>query len=167
MGFEVKIDLSWIFIAILIVWSLAQGLFPFFYSGLSTTAYWLMGFGGCLGLLFSIIFYEVSLPGGPAAPHADKGDYLVYLRRCGGDAGGADQGRVAAAYSERAGPTLRGGHDCRCGDEDAAEALSKMNGNGSTWLMVTKADRLIGILSLKDLLKLFSLKMELETSDTR
>ena len=59
-GFEVKIDLSWIFVAVLIAWSLAIGYFPFRYKNLSTQTYWLMGIVGVLGLFASIIFHELS-----------------------------------------------------------------------------------------------------------
>jgi len=58
-GFEVKIDLSWIVIAVLITWSLATGLFPNYYKGLPTTTYWWMGIFGALGLFFSIVFHEL------------------------------------------------------------------------------------------------------------
>lgn len=47
-------------------------------------------------------------------------------------------------------------------DTDALQALSAMSRNGVSRLMVTDGDRLLGILTLKDLLKFFSLKMELE-----
>lgn len=59
-GFEVKIDLSWIVLAILITWSLAEGLFPYYYKDLSRGTYWWMGAFGALGLFFSIIFHEMS-----------------------------------------------------------------------------------------------------------
>ncbi len=59
-GFEVKIDLSWLLLAILITWSLAQGLFPHFYPDLSTQSYWWMGALGALGLFLSIVFHELS-----------------------------------------------------------------------------------------------------------
>jgi Zn-dependent protease/predicted transcriptional regulator len=58
MGFEVKIDFSWIIIAILIAWSLSSGLFPFYYRDLSTGTYWVMGILGALGLFLSIIAHE-------------------------------------------------------------------------------------------------------------
>jgi Zn-dependent protease len=45
---------------------------------------------------------------------------------------------------------------------DAMEALSRMSRTGASRLMVVDGDRLLGILSLKDLLSFFSLKMELE-----
>ena len=44
----------------------------------------------------------------------------------------------------------------------ALEALSRMSRTGASRLMVVDEDRLLGILSLKDLLRFFSLKMELE-----
>jgi Zn-dependent protease len=58
LGFEVRLDLSWIIIAVLVTWSLAQGLFPYLYPKLSTETYWFMGVVGALGLFFSIIFHE-------------------------------------------------------------------------------------------------------------
>ncbi|MCF8143609.1 MAG: site-2 protease family protein [Deltaproteobacteria bacterium] len=59
-GFQVKIDFSWVFIAVLIAWSLSTGLFPFQYQGLSTRTYWIMGIIGSLGLFLSIIIHEFS-----------------------------------------------------------------------------------------------------------
>jgi Zn-dependent protease/CBS domain-containing protein len=59
-GFEVKIDLSWIILAFLITWTLAKGLFPYYYKGFSSIIYWWMGIFGALGLFFSIIFHEMS-----------------------------------------------------------------------------------------------------------
>lgn len=57
----------------------------------------------------------------------------------------------------------------RCGPEntvradmDAMQALAAMNRTGASRLMVVDGDRLLGILALKDLLRFFSLKMELE-----
>lgn len=59
-GFEIRIDPSWVIIAILIAWSLSAGLFPFRYEGLSTGTYWVMGIVGAIGLFFSIIVHEMS-----------------------------------------------------------------------------------------------------------
>src|SRR3974377_1224589 len=56
--FEVKIDLSWMVIAVLVTWSLAAGFFPYLYPHLSTEPYWRMGGPGALGLFLSIIFHE-------------------------------------------------------------------------------------------------------------
>ncbi|MEA2604481.1 MAG: hypothetical protein QOF89_5473 [Acidobacteriota bacterium] len=47
-------------------------------------------------------------------------------------------------------------------DTDAMQALAMMSRTGASRLMVVEGDRLLGILSLKDLLRFFSLKMELE-----
>lgn len=57
-GFKVKLDISWFILAILIAWSLAQGVFPDYFPGLDITTYWWMGIAGALGLLMSIIFHE-------------------------------------------------------------------------------------------------------------
>ena len=58
LGFEVRIDASWIVIAVLIAWSLSTGLFPFHYKNLSIQTYWLMGIVGAVGLFLSIIVHE-------------------------------------------------------------------------------------------------------------
>jgi Zn-dependent protease/CBS domain-containing protein len=60
LGFEVRIDLSWIIIAILIAWSLSTGLFPFHYKNLSSQTYWIMGIIAAVGLFLSIIVHEFS-----------------------------------------------------------------------------------------------------------
>lgn len=59
LGFEVKIDISWLVIAVLITWSLAQGVFPLYNRNLSQLTYWLMGVVGAIGLFGSIIFHEL------------------------------------------------------------------------------------------------------------
>jgi len=45
---------------------------------------------------------------------------------------------------------------------DAMEALSTMNRNGASRLMVVKKGRLVGVIALKDMLKFLSLKVELD-----
>lgn len=60
LGFEVKIDPSWLILAVLVTWSLAVGLFPGIIQGLPQEYYWWMGIAGTVGLLFSIIFHELS-----------------------------------------------------------------------------------------------------------
>ncbi|MGA1840744.1 MAG: site-2 protease family protein [bacterium] len=57
-GFEVRLDLSWLILAVLITWTLAQGVFPHYYKDLSKATYWLMGAAGALGLFISIVFHE-------------------------------------------------------------------------------------------------------------
>jgi len=60
LGFEVRIDWSWIIIAVLIAWSLSKGVFPSYYKNLSAQAYWWMGIIGAAGLFLSIIVHELS-----------------------------------------------------------------------------------------------------------
>lgn len=59
-GFEIRIDMSWLLLAALITWSLASGLFPEYYKGLSSEAYWWMGVAGATGLFLSIIAHELT-----------------------------------------------------------------------------------------------------------
>jgi Zn-dependent protease/predicted transcriptional regulator len=59
LGFEVGIDLSWLILAVLIIWSLASGVFPHYFKGLETSTYIWMGIVGALGLFVSIIFHEL------------------------------------------------------------------------------------------------------------
>jgi hypothetical protein len=47
---------------------------------------------------------------------------------------------------------------------DAMEALALMTRTASSRLMVTEGNRLAGIISLKDMMKFFELKVELEPS---
>jgi Zn-dependent protease/CBS domain-containing protein len=60
LGFEVRVDASWLIIAVLIVWSLAVGVFPYRLPGLSAATYWWMGIFGALGLFASIVVHEFS-----------------------------------------------------------------------------------------------------------
>lgn len=59
LGFEVKIDWSWLILGALIVWSLATGLFPAWFKGLARGDYWIMGVAGAVGLFLSIVFHEL------------------------------------------------------------------------------------------------------------
>lgn len=59
-GFEVKLDLSWLLLALLISWSLGAGMFPIEYPGLSTRVYAWMGIASAIGVFFSIVFHEFS-----------------------------------------------------------------------------------------------------------
>jgi Zn-dependent protease len=59
-GFEVKLDLSWLLLALLISWSLGAGMFPAEFPGLSSRTYAWMGVIGALGVFFSIVFHEFS-----------------------------------------------------------------------------------------------------------
>ena len=57
-GFKVGIDATWFILAVLITWSLAEGVFPHYFAGLSEATYWWMGVAGALGLFISIVFHE-------------------------------------------------------------------------------------------------------------
>lgn len=50
-------------------------------------------------------------------------------------------------------------------DADALDALSKMQRNGVTCLLVTAGDRLVGMIGLSDLLRFLDLKLDLEGAD--
>lgn len=58
LGFRVKLGLSWVFLTMLVTWSLAQEYFPAYYFGLSDSSYWWMGGFGALGLFRSLLFHE-------------------------------------------------------------------------------------------------------------
>ncbi len=58
-GFRVSIDLSWIIVALLVTWSLAEEMFPRYIEGLPSQTYWWMGALGAAGLFASIIVHEL------------------------------------------------------------------------------------------------------------
>lgn len=58
-GFPIRLDLSWLVIAVLVTWTLAGGLFPARYEGLEEATYWVMGAAGALGLFLSILLHEL------------------------------------------------------------------------------------------------------------
>jgi len=60
LGFEIKIDISWLILAALVTWSLASGLFPEYYKDLPRASYWWMGVAGAAGLFLSIVFHELA-----------------------------------------------------------------------------------------------------------
>jgi Zn-dependent protease/predicted transcriptional regulator len=57
-GIPVRVDASWILIAILVGWSLDAGFFPFHAPGLAPGVYMEMALVGALGLFASIVFHE-------------------------------------------------------------------------------------------------------------
>jgi Zn-dependent protease/predicted transcriptional regulator len=59
-GFEVKLNPTWLLLALLITWTLAAGLFPADYPDLAPSTYWWMGLVGAAGILFSIVFHELT-----------------------------------------------------------------------------------------------------------
>ncbi len=52
-------------------------------------------------------------------------------------------------------------------DADALDALGKMQRSSISCLLVAVGDRLVGIISLRDLLRFLNLKLELEGPDGR
>ncbi|QQO24398.1 site-2 protease family protein [Bradyrhizobium diazoefficiens] len=59
-GFTIWIDVSWLILAVLLIWTLALGEFPRTVPNLSASTYWWMGFAGTIGLFISIILHELS-----------------------------------------------------------------------------------------------------------
>jgi Zn-dependent protease len=59
-GFEVSVDASWLLLAALIAWSLAEAVFPGLDPHRDATTYWTMGILATIGLMFSIVFHEMS-----------------------------------------------------------------------------------------------------------
>ena len=59
LGVEIKADASWLFLAVLVAWSLAEGVFPDYLEGLPTVTYWTMAAVGVAGLFASIILHEL------------------------------------------------------------------------------------------------------------
>ena len=57
-GFEVKLDVSWLLLGLLISWSLGAGYFPVHYPDLPTATYAWMGISVAIGVLFSIVIHE-------------------------------------------------------------------------------------------------------------
>ena len=57
-GIPIRLDPSWFIVAVLVVWSLATGAFPYMEPGLAPWTYWLMGAAGAFGLFVSIVTHE-------------------------------------------------------------------------------------------------------------
>jgi Zn-dependent protease/CBS domain-containing protein len=60
LGFEVKLDASWLLLALLIAWSTAKGWFGPRHPELSAGVHFALGLGAAVGLLVSIVFHELS-----------------------------------------------------------------------------------------------------------
>lgn len=58
LGFEVKVDWSWLILGVLIVWTLATRFFPPRLSGADPATFWIMGVAGAVGVFLSIVFHE-------------------------------------------------------------------------------------------------------------
>ncbi|HHP7229238.1 MAG TPA: site-2 protease family protein [Xenococcaceae cyanobacterium] len=59
-GLEIRVDLSWLLIFFLILWTLTVNLFPFNYPGLSGATYTIMGIAGTLLFFTSLLLHEIS-----------------------------------------------------------------------------------------------------------
>jgi Zn-dependent protease/predicted transcriptional regulator len=59
LGIDIRLDASWIILALLIAWSLANGVFPVLYAGLPATSYWAMSLATVVGVAISIILHEL------------------------------------------------------------------------------------------------------------
>ncbi len=55
----IKIDPSWLFIIVLLSWTLGHGYFPRMYMGLEPAVYWLLGVAAALLLFFSVLLHEL------------------------------------------------------------------------------------------------------------
>lgn len=58
-GFEIRVDLSFVLIAVLVGGSLASGYFPAVHEGLPTSTYWMLGFFAVIGIFASIVLHEL------------------------------------------------------------------------------------------------------------
>jgi len=67
-GVEVSIDYSWIFIFLLVLWSLAAGYFPEEYPGYARHSYWIVGLAATLLFFASVLIHELA--------HAWMGNHL-------------------------------------------------------------------------------------------
>ena len=59
-GIEIKVNVSWVFIAALLSWALAKGYFPVVHEGLQQIDYWSMSIIAVLGLFASILLHELA-----------------------------------------------------------------------------------------------------------
>ena len=59
-GLEIKINPSWVFIALLLAWSLGAGYFPSVHEGLPRATYWAMSILAVAGIFASIVVHEIA-----------------------------------------------------------------------------------------------------------
>jgi Zn-dependent protease/CBS domain-containing protein len=59
-GIEINIDYSWLFIFLLVLWSLSVGYFPSVVPGQGVGVYWIAGLIATVGLFASILLHELS-----------------------------------------------------------------------------------------------------------
>lgn len=60
LGLKIKVNITWVFIALLLSWALAQGYFPAVYEGFTKITYWWMGVTAVIGLFLSILLHELA-----------------------------------------------------------------------------------------------------------
>ena len=58
-GVQIEIDYSWLFVFVLVLWSLAAGYFPQAYPGYSESQYWTIGLVAALLFFSSVLFHEL------------------------------------------------------------------------------------------------------------
>lgn len=59
-GLKVRMHVSWLLLAGLVLWSLGAGYFPYVAPGLAPWAYWVMAGCGLLGLAASVVAHEMA-----------------------------------------------------------------------------------------------------------
>ncbi len=60
LGYKIRADASWFFIAVLISWTMSSKIYPYALLGQSSSTYQWMGVLTVAGILFSIIMHEVA-----------------------------------------------------------------------------------------------------------
>lgn len=59
-GFKVRVDASWLILALFVTWTFAEGVLPAQLPRESTTVYWLLGGLVAIGLFASVILHEIA-----------------------------------------------------------------------------------------------------------
>lgn len=60
LGFDIRMDASWIFLIFLLVYTFSEFLFPVYYQGHADATYYLMAAGATFGIIVSIIVHELA-----------------------------------------------------------------------------------------------------------
>ncbi len=59
-GIEIRVHYSWLFVALVVTWSLAAGYFPARYRSWSAEAYWIAGIAAALLFFASVLLHELA-----------------------------------------------------------------------------------------------------------
>jgi Zn-dependent protease len=59
MGVDIRLDITWVILFLLVTWSLSRGVFPVRYGQLRPEDYWWMGITAALGLFASLLLHEL------------------------------------------------------------------------------------------------------------